>query len=144
MSVITIGFFADHGVRIERLITDNAFAYGRRRKLRQLLDGNGIAHKFIRPHCRWRNGKDERFNRTLATEWAYHHGFASNDERTAAFAPWIHTYNINVDTQHSTATHPVSRLPVTNLTAEYSYEGDPASERPRRAPDPARNTQSHH
>lgn len=27
--------------------------------------------RFIKPHCPWSNGKMERYNRTLATEWAY-------------------------------------------------------------------------
>ncbi len=39
----------------------------------------GITQKFIKPHCPWQNGKVERFNRTLATEWAYRQAFTSND-----------------------------------------------------------------
>jgi transposase InsO family protein len=29
----------------------------------------GAKHKFIKPPVPWQNGKVERFNRTLATEW---------------------------------------------------------------------------
>ena len=43
----------------------------------------------IRPHCPWQNGKVERFNRTLQTEWAYRQVFTTNAERTAALAPWL-------------------------------------------------------
>jgi transposase InsO family protein len=32
---------------------------------------------FIRPHCPWQNGKVERYNRTLQTEWAYRQVFKS-------------------------------------------------------------------
>ncbi len=39
-------------------------------------------------HCPWQNGKVERLNRTLQTEWAYRQVFTSNTERTAALAPW--------------------------------------------------------
>ena len=88
-----IEFFASHGVTIERLMTDNAWSYRRGRRLRELLEQHAIKHKFIRPHCPWQNGKVERFNRTLATEWAYRQVFTSNTERTAALAPWLQHYN---------------------------------------------------
>ena len=39
------------------------------------------------------NGKVERLNRSLATEWAYRQTFASNANRAAALAPWIENYN---------------------------------------------------
>ncbi len=34
-------------------------------------------HKFIKPHCPWQNGKVERLNRTLQTEWAYRQVFTT-------------------------------------------------------------------
>jgi transposase InsO family protein len=105
-----IEFFADHGIAIERVMTDNAWNYRRSLGLSQLLDRHGITHKFIRPHCPWQNGKVERFNRTLATEWAYRQVFTSNDERTAALAPWLEHYN--TDRRHTAlgGRPPISRL----------------------------------
>lgn len=51
-----IAYFAEHGIpRIERLITDNAWAY--RFSLRQVCTAHGIRQKFIKPHCPWQNGK---------------------------------------------------------------------------------------
>jgi transposase InsO family protein len=88
-----IEFFADHGVTIQRLITDNAMSYRHGAKLRELLADHRITHKFIRPHCPWQNGKVERFNRTLATEWAYRQIFTSNQARRDALAPWLNYYN---------------------------------------------------
>lgn len=86
------GYFAGHGIpRIERLLTDNAWAY--RWSLREVCAAHGIRQKFIRPHCPWQNGKAERFNRTLQTEWAYRQPFTSNDARTAALDPWLEHYN---------------------------------------------------
>jgi len=62
-----IDYFTVHGItRIERLMTDNAFAY--RYSLRELCAAAGIKQVFIRPHCPWQNGKVERLNRTLLTE----------------------------------------------------------------------------
>jgi transposase InsO family protein len=61
-----ISYFADHGIdRIERLMTDNAWAY--RWSLREVCTTHDITQKFIKPHCPWQNGKVERFNRTLQT-----------------------------------------------------------------------------
>lgn len=65
-------FFAAHGIsRIERVITDNAWAYRKSTAFRQAMAHLGAEQRFIRPHCPWTNGKVERFNRTLQTEWAY-------------------------------------------------------------------------
>jgi transposase InsO family protein len=87
-----LDYFAAHGItRVERLMTDNAWAY--RYSLRELCGRRGIGQKFIRPHCPWQNGKAERFNRTLASEWAYRQVFTSNDQRAATLAPWLEYYN---------------------------------------------------
>jgi transposase InsO family protein len=102
-------YFAVHGIpRIDRLMTDNAWAY--RYSLRELCTRHGIRQKFIKPHCPWQNGKVERFNRTLATEWAYRRVFTTNDQRTAALAPWLEHYN--TERRHSAlgGRPPISRL----------------------------------
>jgi transposase InsO family protein len=85
-------YFADHGVaRITRLMTDNAWAY--KYSLRGVCAELGIKQKFIKPHCPWQKGKVERFNRTLATEWAYRQPFTSNNHRQIALAPWLERYD---------------------------------------------------
>jgi transposase InsO family protein len=87
-----IAYFAAHGItRIERLMTDNAWAY--RWSLRQVCADHQIKQKFIKPHCPWQNGKVERLNRTLATEWAYRQTYTTNTERHTALAPWLEHYN---------------------------------------------------
>ncbi|MBF4609597.1 IS481 family transposase [Curtobacterium sp. VKM Ac-1393] len=87
-------YFADHGVtRIERVISDNAFAYRHSAAFKDAVSALGARQKFIKPHCPWQNGKVERFNRTLATEWAYRQPFTSNQARADALAPWIEHYN---------------------------------------------------
>jgi transposase InsO family protein len=105
-----IEFFADHGVTIERLITDNAMAYRHGTKLRELLSDHRITHKFIRPHCPWQNGKVERYNRTLASEWAYRQVFTSNTERTNALGPWLIDYNTRRRHSALGGHPPISRL----------------------------------
>lgn len=104
-----IAYFAVHGIaRIERLMTDNAFAY--RYSLREVCAAHGITQKFIKPHCPWQNGKVERLNRTLQIEWAYRQVFTTNAERAAALAPWLEYYN--TQRRHSAlgGLPPISRL----------------------------------
>ncbi|MBB3091727.1 integrase core domain-containing protein, partial [Nocardioides albus] len=87
-------YFATHGItRIERVITDNHFSYRRSHDVAAAITTLGAKHKFIKPHCPWQNGKVERYNRTLATEWAYHQAYLTNTDRTAALAPWLERYN---------------------------------------------------
>jgi len=104
-----MGYFAAHGIAdIEQLMTDNAWAY--RFSLRQLCATAGIQQIFIRPHCPWQNGKVERLNRTLLTEWAYRQVFLTNDDRTAALAPWLEHYNTRRRHSALGGHPPVSRL----------------------------------
>jgi transposase InsO family protein len=88
------GYFAAHGIdAIERILTDNAYAYRKSTAFRVAAATLGARQKFIRPRCPWQNGKAERFNRTLATEWAYRQVFATNTERADALQPWLDFYN---------------------------------------------------
>jgi transposase InsO family protein len=103
-------YFATHGItQIERLMTDNAWSY--RWSLREVCAARDIKQVFIKPHCPWQNGKVERLNRTLQTEWAYRQIFTSNHQRAAALAPWIEHYN--TERRHSAlgGLPPASRLP---------------------------------
>ena len=102
-------YFADCGIeKIERVMTDNAWAY--RHSIRTVVAQLGARQVFIHPHCPWQNGKVERFNRTLATEWAYRQVFTSNDERAAALAPWLEHYNTGRRHSALGGHPPVSRL----------------------------------
>jgi transposase InsO family protein len=87
-------YFAAHGItRIERVMTDNHLSYKRSRDVATTLAALGARHVFIRAHCPWQNGKVERFNRTLQTEWAYRQVFLTNQARTQALASWLEFYN---------------------------------------------------
>jgi transposase InsO family protein len=102
-------YFAEHGIlHISHLMTDNAWAY--HFSLRGVCEELWIKQIFIKPHCPWQNGKVERLNRTLLTEWAYRQVFTTNDQRTAALAIWLEDYN--TQRRHSAigALPPISRL----------------------------------
>jgi transposase InsO family protein len=102
-------YFRAHGIEhIERIMTDNAWAY--RYSLRDIAAALGARQVFIRPHCPWQNGKVERYNRTLQTEWAYRQVFTTNDARCAALAPWLEHYNNQRRHSAIGGQPPISRL----------------------------------
>lgn len=87
-------FFARNGIQqIERVLSDNAFAYRNSSAFKDAVARIGAEQRFIKPHCPWTNGKVERLNRTLATEWAYRQKYTSNQHRADALAPWLQFYN---------------------------------------------------
>jgi transposase InsO family protein len=111
-----VAFFARHGIRVERILTDNGSAY---RSIVHALacKALGIRHQRTRPYRPQTNGKAERFIRTLLNGWAYGAIYGSSRERTAALDGWLWHYNHR--RRHSALGHrpPVSR---TNLHGSYS------------------------
>jgi transposase InsO family protein len=97
--------------QIEQLITDNHMSYKLSRDMREAVAALGARHLFIKPHCPWQNGKVERYNRTMTTEWAYRHPFSDNAQRAAALAPWVEHYNTGRRHTALGGLPPVSRLP---------------------------------
>ena len=103
-------WFATHGITVREVITDNALNYIRSNDFSAAVEAIGARHLTIRPHCPWQNGKVERFNRTLAIEWAYRRPFTSNAARTRALAPWLAFYNTE-RRHHALEGHPpISRV----------------------------------
>ena len=107
-------FFAAHDITVERVLTDNGSCY-RSRDFNAAL--GGAEHTFTRPYRPATNGKVERFNRTLLTEWAYAQTWRSDGQRTRALTAWLHRYNHH---RHHTAIDgpPIGR--VGNVTGHYS------------------------
>jgi transposase InsO family protein len=104
-------FFATCGItRIERVMSDNAFAYRLSRDFQDAMARLGARHVLIRPHCPWQNGKVERFNRTLQVEWAYQRPFTSNDQRAQALPEWLTYYNTRRRHSALGGRAPISRL----------------------------------
>jgi transposase InsO family protein len=82
-----------HGIVAERLLSDNAWSYTHNRSLRQLLHERAIEHWTIRPYRPQTNGKVERYQQTLAREWAYGQTYANSDAQRAALPHWLEHYN---------------------------------------------------
>jgi transposase len=87
-------WFAEHGVRFEAVMTDNAWSYRNGNAYRQALARIGAKAKFTPPYTPRVNGKVERFNRTLLEEWECQL-FVSNEERRADLPAWLHLYNFH-------------------------------------------------
>jgi transposase InsO family protein len=102
--------FAAAGITVEAVMTDNAWNYTHSTAFAELLATNEIDHLLIKAHCPWQNGKVERFNRTLQSEWAYRRPFLTNADRTAALAPWLEDYNNRRRHSALGGLPPVSRL----------------------------------
>ena len=87
-----VAWFADRGVVVERVLSDNGSCY-RSFAWRDACAALGITHKRTRPYRPQTNGKSERFHRTLADGWAYARFYGSEIERRAALPHWLHFYN---------------------------------------------------
>ena len=111
-----VAWFADRGVTAERVLTDNGGCY-RSRDWATACAELAIAPKRTRPYRPQTNGKVERFNRTMTSEWAFAHFFTSEADRRAAFPDWLHAYNHHRPHTGIGGHPPISRL--TNLPGQY-------------------------
>jgi len=84
-------FYRRHGIRIERVMSDNGVSY--KNAFTAAVAELGAKHKRTRPYTPRTNGKAERFIQTLLRLWAYVRPYHSSDERAAALAPWMRWYN---------------------------------------------------
>ena len=83
-------FFADAGIHVQAVMTDNGACYRSHMFTAALGDAK---HIFTRPYRPQTNGKVERFNRTLMTEWAYARDYESEQARASEYPAWLHNYN---------------------------------------------------
>lgn len=86
-----VSWFAQLGVRAERVMTDNGSCY--KRQFDEACARLGLRHLRTRPYRPRTNGKAERFIQTLSREWAYARPYRSSGWRTRALDPWLCHYN---------------------------------------------------
>ena len=110
-------WFADHGVRVQRVLSDNGSAY-KSHAWQAACDELGITVKKTRPYRPQTNGKIERFHRTLADGWAYARYYTSEAERRAALPGWLHFYNHHRPHSAIAGLTPISRL--TNVPGHHN------------------------
>ncbi|MEW5837183.1 MAG: IS481 family transposase [Pseudomonadota bacterium] len=103
-------WFARLGIRVERVMTDNAFAYVNSRAYRQALEALGARHLTTRPYRPRTNGKAERFIQTALREWLYAKAYSSSAQRGADMPHWLHWYNHHRPHAGLTGLSPARRL----------------------------------
>ena len=105
-----VAWFAERGVTVERVLSDNGSAYVSY-AWRDACAELNITPKRTRPYRPQTNGKIERFHRTLGDGWAYARFYESTDQRNTALPGWLHFYN-----HHRAHSAIGGRPPVTRLT----------------------------
>lgn len=107
----TIKYFAQLGITVRRVLTDNGSAF-RSRAFAAACHKLGLRHVFTRPYRPQTNGKAERFIQSALREWAYGVPYHHSAERANMLNRWTHHYNWHRPHQGIGGLAPISRLPV--------------------------------
>jgi transposase InsO family protein len=114
-----VAFYAGHGIRVERVLSDNGGCY-RSRLFAAAAERLGIGLRKTRPYRPQTNGKAERFIRTLLSEWAYASSFHDTAQRIASLPAFVDHYNRFRPHWSLAGQPPMSRAPVNNLMGKNS------------------------
>jgi transposase InsO family protein len=104
-----VAWLAALGVRVEAVMTDNAFCYIRR-QYATATTALGLRHLRTRPYTPRTNGKAERFIQTALREWAYAKPYRSSAARAGALRPFLTAYNTTRPHTAHGRRPPISRL----------------------------------
>lgn len=105
-----LAHFAQQGVIIEGLLTDNGGCY-RSRDFSAACNAAAIKHSRTRPYRPRTNGKAERFIQTLLREWAYKRPYATSYRRIRRLESFMRYYNLSRPHAALNKKPPASRLP---------------------------------
>jgi transposase InsO family protein len=105
-------FFRAHGVKAQRVMTDNGVSF-RSHRYAKALRMLKIKHLRTRPYTPKTNGKAERLVQTALREWAYARAYDNSDQRAAELPHWLHRYNWHRPHGSLNAKTPISRLGLT-------------------------------
>lgn len=104
-----VAWLATLGVRVEAVMTDNAFCYVHRQYATAIV-ALGLRHLRTRPYTPRTNGKAERFIQTALREWAYAKPYRSSRARAGALGPFLTSYNTTRPHTAHNRKPPISRL----------------------------------
>ena len=105
----TVKYFAQLGVKVRRVMTDNGSAF-RSKAFARACWRLGLRHHFTRAYRPQTNGKAERFIQSALREWAYGIAYHHSAQRTAMLNRWTHHYNWHRPHHGIGGFAPVSRL----------------------------------
>jgi transposase InsO family protein len=110
-------WYAEQGIQVERVLTDNAKPYHSHR-WRDACAQLGIERRYTRPYSPWTNGKAEALIKTLLREWAYRFIYPTSSHRARALPGYLRWYNKRRPHGSLGARPPLSR--VSHLCGQYS------------------------
>ena len=110
-------WYAERGITVERVLSDNAKAYHSHRWLTTCSE-LAIERRYTRPYSPWTNGKAEALIKTLLREWAYRFTYPSSEHRSRALNGYLRWYNRRRPHGSLGSRPPISR--VSHLCGNYS------------------------
>ena len=105
-------WFAQQGITVRRVMTDNGVVGYRSRLFRQAWQAPGLRHLLTRPYTPKTNGKAERFIETMLQDWAYAVPYRSSGSRNRQLPNWLKHYDHQRQHTAIGAVPPASRLPI--------------------------------
>jgi transposase InsO family protein len=112
-----VAWYAEHGIVVERVLTDNAKAYHSQRWCQTCVE-LAIERRYTRPYSPWTNGKAEALIKTLLREWAYRFSYPTSAHRARALSGFVRWYNRHRPHGSLGGRPPVSR--VSHLCGQYT------------------------
>ncbi len=112
-----VAWYAEQGIVIERVLSDNAKAYHSHLWRDTCLELE-IARRYTRPYSPWTNGKAEALIKTLLREWAYRFAYPTSAHRAKALFGYLRWYNRRRPHGSLGARPPISR--VSHVCGQYS------------------------
>jgi transposase InsO family protein len=112
-----VAWYAIQGIRIERVLSDNAKPY-HSHLWRDTCAELKIGRRYTRPYSPWTNGKAEALIKTLLREWAYRFAYPTSSHRARALPGYLRWYNRRRPHGSLGARPPISR--VSNLCGQYT------------------------
>ncbi len=85
-------WYADNGISIERVLSDNGNGY-RSHAWATACTELGLQRRYTRPRRPQTNGKAEALVKTLLREWAYRFGYPTSAHRAKALPGYLRWYN---------------------------------------------------
>jgi transposase InsO family protein len=102
-------WYQEHGVVVQRVLTDNAKAYHSRAWI-ESTERLRLQRRYTRIYRPRTNGKAERLIQTLLREWAHARAYPSSSRRARALPSYLRWYNNQRPHSSLGARPPISRV----------------------------------
>ena len=112
-----VAWYAEQGITVERVLSDNAKAYHSHLWHDTCLKLK-LGRRYTRPYSPWTNGKAEALIKTLLREWAYRFAYPTSAHRAKALPGYLRWYNRRRPHGSLAARPPLSR--VSHVCGQYS------------------------